>query len=299
MEWMELLKMLSGPLIGAVIGYFTNMIAVKMLFYPRHEIRVWGHKLPLTPGVIPKGRPRLASAVGAVVAGHLLTNEDIKANLLTKQAETKIADMVVEKLSGNIGEEIRAFGELDSTAYEQKKAALSQAVSGEIVKAIQSSNATETILAAVADALKERANASMLKLFINDITISTLMQPTKDALDTMIDEHGNEYITPILETKLSEADSESGLALLERFDIGEQAVREAVISTYRKIVEQSVEGILQHINIAALVEDKINAMPIDELERLVQDVMNKELNAIVNLGALIGFVLGLLNLIQF
>ena len=43
------------PLIGAVIGYFTNMIAVKMLFYPRKPIYVFGHQLPLTPGAIPKG----------------------------------------------------------------------------------------------------------------------------------------------------------------------------------------------------------------------------------------------------
>lgn len=299
MELMELLKLLSGPLIGAVIGYFTNMIAVKMLFYPKHEVRLFGRRLPLTPGVIPKGRPRLASAVGGVVAQHLLTKEDIKQNLLTEQAETKIADIVIEKLSGNIGEEIRSFTEMDSADYEQKRTELSQVVSVQIVKAIQSSDATETVLAAVADALKERANASMLKLFINDITVNTLMQPTKDAIDTMLDEHGSEYIAPILESKLSEADSESGLALLEQFEIDEQTVREAAIGAYRKIVEQSVEGILQHINIAALVEDKINAMPIDELERLVQDVMKKELNAIVNLGALIGFVLGLLNLIQF
>ena len=297
MEITELLKILSGPLIGAVIGYFTNMIAVKMLFYPRHEVRLFGHRLPLTPGVIPKGRPRLATAVGAVVSQHLLAPEDIKRHLLTEQAENKLADVVMEKLSDNLGEEIRTLTALDSAAYAQKKAALSKAVSDQIVKAIQTSDATETVLSAVGETIKERTNTPMLKLFVNDRTISSLMQPTKEAIDTMIDEHGSEYIAPILSKKLDEADSGSGLALLEQFGIGEQAVREAVIGAYRNIVEQSVESVLQHINIAALVEDKINAMPIDELERLVQDVMNKELNAIVNLGALIGFVLGLLNLI--
>ncbi len=42
-----LLQQLSGPVIGAIIGYCTNYIAVKMLFYPRKEIYVCGHKLPL------------------------------------------------------------------------------------------------------------------------------------------------------------------------------------------------------------------------------------------------------------
>ena len=89
----------------------------------------------------------------------------------------------------------------------------------------------------------------------------------------------------------------SGLELLGQFDVDEAAVRSAVTDAYRNIVNQCADGILQSVNITALVEDKINAMPIDELEKLVQDVMKKELNAIVNLGALIGFILGLLNLI--
>ena len=64
--------------------------------------------------------------------------------------------------------------------------------------------------------------------------------------------------------------------------------------------ESDIEVILQDENghkFALLIEDKINAMSIDELEKLVQDVMKKELNAIINLGALIGFILGLLNLL--
>ncbi len=52
---------------------------------------------------------------------------------------------------------------------------------------------------------------------------------------------------------------------------------------------------MQHFRIAAVVEDKINAMSVEELERQVWDVMRKELNTIINLGAVIGLVLGLLN----
>ena len=77
MDFTEILKLLSGPIIGAVIGYFTNMIAVKMLFYPQKEIRLFGRRLPFTPGVIPKGRARLAASVGTVIEKHLLTMEDI------------------------------------------------------------------------------------------------------------------------------------------------------------------------------------------------------------------------------
>ena len=40
---MEYLHYIAGPLIGAVIGYFTNYIAVKMLFHPQ------GHPEKQTP----------------------------------------------------------------------------------------------------------------------------------------------------------------------------------------------------------------------------------------------------------
>ena len=57
-----ILKMLSAPLLGALIGYITNWLAVKMLFRPREAKYLFGHRIPFTPGVIPKGpgktRPR-------------------------------------------------------------------------------------------------------------------------------------------------------------------------------------------------------------------------------------------------
>ena len=297
MDYTEILRMLAGPLIGAVIGYFTNFIAVKMLFYPKKERRIFGKRIPLTPGVIPKGRSRIASAAGKVIENHLLTKDDIIQHLLSERTEKAVADAVVRKLSGNVREEIIAFAKTDSAVYEQKKAELSQALSIQIVSAIQSSDATETVLAAVAEALKQKVSATPLMLLVNDRTLNKVMQPTKEMLDQMIDERGTEYIAPIIDGKLKEAEQNSGLALLEHFEIDEQSVRNAVTNAYRNIVSQSVDGILQSVNISALVENKINAMPIDELERLVQDVMKKELNAIINLGALIGFILGLLNLL--
>ena len=47
---MEYLHYITGPLIGAVIGYFTNYIAVKMLFHPYQPVKLFGRTLPFTPG---------------------------------------------------------------------------------------------------------------------------------------------------------------------------------------------------------------------------------------------------------
>lgn len=296
MELTDILKLLSGPLIGAAIGYFTNMIAVKMLFYPKREIRVFGRRLPLTPGVIPKGRPRLAASVGHVIAHYLLTGEDIAGHLLTKKVENRVTDAVMEKLSGKLKEEIMDFTGLDDAGYQQKKAALSMALSELIVSSLQSSGASETVVAALSETIKEKVSYSPLKLLINDRTLQTFMQPTKEMLDSLISERGAERLAPLIDAKLEEAGGQTGVELLAGLHVDEPALRNAVSAAYRKLVSESVDSILQSVNIASLVEEKINAMPIDELERLIYDVMKKELNAIINLGALIGFILGLLNL---
>ena len=86
---LEIVRRIAGPVVGAVIGYFTNYIAVKMLFFPRKPVYLFGHQLPLTPGAIPKGKERLAKAAGDVVAGALLTREDLE-DFLLRQMENKL-----------------------------------------------------------------------------------------------------------------------------------------------------------------------------------------------------------------
>ena len=43
---MNIAAMIAGPAVGAVIGYVTNWIAVKMLFLPRKELRLFGRRVP-------------------------------------------------------------------------------------------------------------------------------------------------------------------------------------------------------------------------------------------------------------
>ena len=109
----------SGPLIGSVIGYCTNYLAVKMLFYPRKELRIGGHRLPFTPGVIPKGKPRLAAAIGEMVGKTLLTKEDIARRLLSPELETMAVDKMMNLLSGEIKPELLQL--MNEETYEEKR----------------------------------------------------------------------------------------------------------------------------------------------------------------------------------
>ncbi|NCT39427.1 DUF445 family protein [Bacillus sp. EB93] len=69
--------------VGAVIGGFTNLLAIRMLFRPYKPIHIFGKQLPLTPGLIPKRQDELAKQLGKLVVDHLITPESkVKSSMM-------------------------------------------------------------------------------------------------------------------------------------------------------------------------------------------------------------------------
>jgi len=65
--------LVAPPVVGGIIGYFTNDIAIKMLFRPYRPIYLKGKQLPFTPGLIPRNQERLAKRIADTIMGSLLT----------------------------------------------------------------------------------------------------------------------------------------------------------------------------------------------------------------------------------
>lgn len=83
-----------SPIAGAVIGYFTNWVAIKMMFRPHTEKFFLGRRVPFTPGIIPKRRDILAKKVGDTVSQHLLTDETMIKSLCSEDVKKSIADIL-------------------------------------------------------------------------------------------------------------------------------------------------------------------------------------------------------------
>ena len=66
---------LSMPLISALVGYATNVIAIKMMFYP---VEFFG-KPPLLgwQGIIPRRAAKMAAISVDTITTHLITQEEI------------------------------------------------------------------------------------------------------------------------------------------------------------------------------------------------------------------------------
>ncbi len=71
----RMLPWVLPPVLGALIGYVTNALAIRMLFRPLRRLRFLGIPLPFTPGVIPRQREELAESIGRMVSQDLLTTD--------------------------------------------------------------------------------------------------------------------------------------------------------------------------------------------------------------------------------
>lgn len=78
----------APPVVGGIIGYFTNDIAIRMLFRPYQAYYIGKRRLPFTPGLIPRNQERLAKRVSDTIMGSLLTPEELQ-NLARRLLETE------------------------------------------------------------------------------------------------------------------------------------------------------------------------------------------------------------------
>ncbi|MFQ5693376.1 MAG: DUF445 domain-containing protein [Nitrospinota bacterium] len=90
------------PLVGALIGYGTNSLAIWMLFHPYRQVRLLGRPLPFTPGLIPRERRRIAETVAESIERELLSGRELvellKESALKRHVVRAIDTMVDEKL---------------------------------------------------------------------------------------------------------------------------------------------------------------------------------------------------------
>lgn len=297
MDW----TILTGPIIGAIIGYLTNNIAVKMLFRPLRPIKIGKYTLPFTPGIIPKGQGRLAKAVGVAVGSNLLTEEVFEEKLLS--------DEVIEQIKNYLNHFFEEQKENDTTLRQLLEEISSEDVAAEqidmakasiterMTKKVKEANLGAIVSDAVVSAAKKKISGSFIEMFVSDNMINSIAGYVEENVKDYIDEHGEEVIGKMVDDEAENLMNKTVGEVITTMDNSRFDWTEMLINGYKKIVSTKGKEMVQHLNIPEMVENRVNAMDVKELEELVLSVMKKELNAIVNLGALIGFIMGLLNLL--
>ena len=288
---------ISGPLVGAIIGLVTNYLAVKMLFHPYEPIRIFGFRLPFTPGIIPKRKNALAHGIGLAVGEDLFTPDDLKELLCSEKIEAK--------LIGNIKDRLRALSahSIDelilSISSEERvnelKDKLSAVISEKLIAAAQEMDIAEIIAQKGKEAIVEKKSSlGMLGMFLTDGIIDPLLEQVKEKVNAFLTEDGVSTALPAVNGEITKISAKP----LNEFDLSaldEGRITEAIRKLYESAVCKAIDSIASELDICDIVEKKVCQMPLDALESLCLKIMKKELRALVILGGVIGFIIGIIN----
>lgn len=83
------------PLISAFIGWFTNWIAIKMLFHPREPRNFLGMTIQ---GIFPKRQQQFAEKLGKLVSQELLSFTDISDKLTSPENLNRLSPYIEEHI---------------------------------------------------------------------------------------------------------------------------------------------------------------------------------------------------------
>ncbi|OUD16296.1 DUF445 domain-containing protein [Thioflexithrix psekupsensis] len=185
------------PLLGAVIGYLTNYLAIKMLFHPRYPIIIFGVKIQ---GIFPRRQVDFAKKLGYLVASELLSIDEITERLQQRAASPEFIALLEQHI--------------------------------------------QQVL------LRKLPDYSLL-LSISDKLLNNLTAYFRDDIEDLL----------------------------------------------QQLIIKLREDMKQDINIEQIVSEKVAAFNIEKLEKIVFDVMAKEFRFVEWIGAVLGFLIGLVQVV--
>lgn len=328
---------ITRPIVGAIIGYITNDIAIRMLFRPHQAKFIFGVKIPFTPGIIPKEKGRIAQAIGSSISTNLMNKEVLEKNLLSDDMLDKLGNAVDEffRIQKNNPETLHQFishylsekeidiasksfnDELTTLIYHK----LSDSSLGTQIAHIAVShvmNKMQNFGSTIGDTLKDggigsgggigkmisRGFESLFGKRAKDTAsefISALAEPVEQALgkniNEMLQNNSKEIVGNLIGNEIEHLMDCSVSTLLSDKDDQIDQAKKSILGLYRTVIKDHLPKILETINISKMIESRINEMDMNETEKIIFQVMDKELKAIVWLGALLGMIMGCINVL--
>ncbi|MDK0577843.1 DUF445 domain-containing protein [Clostridium perfringens] len=303
-----------GALIGAVIGYITNWLAIKMLFRPREAKYIFGMKIPFTPGLIPKEKSRIANKVGETVGTHLLNSDSLSKALKDDKIKSKFNEVAKEKINQVINSNSTLEESLKNTLgenYYALKGNMINNIAKTILESIQEEEFKNKLKFYIVDSIKERLNKNPEKIidFINsnkfrEVIINTLEEEkTRDIIgkallkevktlekeDLTIEEVIPENIKPYIEEYVkSQKDTLVDIIKnLLRDDEVSYKIKSAINDNIPSIVSMFLSGDVIYGKLVSLVDKSLSEEEnkeyiCDAALAFVHESMKKKVSDVIN-----------------
>ena len=179
---------LLGALIGAIIGYFTNWLAIKMLFKPRTEKRIGGMKVPFTPGLIPKEKARIAKSVAESVGEHLINRESISKTLNKPEVKTKVKSALEDKAmqllnkEGTLEERLK---DIFKDSYNEKEELIERKIYDKTITILEDKEKQDEIVKFAIDFIKKKLEKEPTLIIecLNNVDLKEIVNRISEKID--------------------------------------------------------------------------------------------------------------------
>ncbi|ADL50100.1 DUF445 domain-containing protein [Clostridium cellulovorans] len=265
------MEYLIGALVGSIIGYITNWLAIKMLFRPHEEKRFLGIKVPFTPGLIPKERERIAKSVGEAVGTHLLTKEQL-VDRFTSDSMAKEIDNWLKKeinLAASSEKTIKEkLQEFVKDEYSSLKVACQSMIFNKILAYIRTKKTKEKITIYIVGKISDILERNPRIIIENSIYIK-LKEKIVLALSETKDNNQTSGITgKLLQSILNPIVTEDRPL--------KEVMKEGIVDGFKNLIINNSKPIAKELK-KALNEESTK----EEIKNLVNKVIATQLNPMV------------------
>ena len=295
-----MLKWVVAPIVGAVIGYITNDLAIRMLFHPRRAVYIGKFHVPFTPGLIPAQKSRIAQSIGSVVSQQLLNEETLRQTMLSEDA-VKALQSKVRQLVRSLEHDERTVNELllqrfDAQTIQEKSEAVETSLTVAACLRLDEAKVGQIVVESVAGPMMDNiAQNKLLAMLMDAKAQSALKAKMASKVDELIAEKAPEVIFQLLDDTRKDMQNRKISELYDQFRDKEDLLIERGTDLYVSLLGDNLGKLLKAVNIEKIVVDKIDGFDAAQLEEMIFGIMKRELNAIVYLGAGLGFLMGFVN----
>ena len=291
----QILHYIIGAAVGGLIGYFTNFLAIRMLFRPRQEIKIGNFTLPFTPGVIPRRKDHLAREIGETVAEKVFTDTDIHGVFVSEGMLDAVTDGL---LSSVFQEESVTAGDLLERVLPGKEAdefllRLDDTIKEKVLTAIEQNDMSERVAYECRSQIRERVKGTVAARVMTEDKIITLSDYLGRYFRQYLRMHADDLIMPILRQEITGFLREPADGLLNDAGFSKERLKEIIHRGYDEFFKEHAADVVRQFDIAGMTERKIIEFRPAEIEALVNRTIKREMQAVINLGAVLGIIIGL------
>ena len=288
---LTILHYISGPVIGAVIGAFTNYIAIKMLFRPLKAVKLGKFTLPFTPGIIPRHQEALATAISDTVYHNFFTNSDIEDIFMTEEMTERFTEGIYNRIA-----EIN-LGELSDSLSEESKLKIQEAVYRKIHEAILNADISGLVAGQTERIIRTKVKGGLVSnLLLNDEITKRISSYVGREVEEFVVKNDLELLYPILNGQNEDLKSKNMMELMAEMGVEKDFVMEMIRRGYLNFMSSAKSQIAESFHIKQFIYDKIMQLDPGEIEHLVNQAIKCEMNYLVYLGGLLGFIIGVVNI---